>query len=901
MTPQQTIGPYRITAKLGEGGMGEVWRATDTRLNREVAIKVLPAALANDAQYMARFEREAQTLAALNHPNIAAIYGIEQSAIVMELVEGETLPCPVPLATALDYARQIAEGLEAAHEKGIVHRDLKPANIRVTPDGRLKILDFGLAKSAAESAAATSAGPTISPTLSLAMTQAGMILGTAGYMAPEQAAGKTVDRRADIWSFGVVLYELLTSKPLFTGETISHTLASVLKDEIVLDIPQAPPPIRRLLARCLNRDPRERLRDIGEARIAIRDYLANPAADSDLERARAPHSNSSRPGRLGHWFPRVLFAGLFLSLASSLAWIFKPAPPLAVARFPLPLAEGQIFTNPGRLSLAISPDGNEIVYVANRQLYLRSLAGFSTRPIAGSEVSGGTVTTPVFSPDGKWIAFFDGVSRTIKRIAVSGGVPVTVCEAGGLIGMEWNDDGVLFASSDKGIQRVSPNGGQPEVLVPPKGDETLANPQMLPGGRAVLFSRGELDSTGFPRANTWHVAVQELKSGARKVVVQAGINARYLPTGHLVYFSNGVLFAVPFHLRRLDPIGGAVGVVEGVARVGSTAQFAISSAGSLIYVPGPVTTGGVAQDVLAIIDGQGKIEAVQMPQGAYGYPRASRDGQNVAYQRVDGKESSIWICNIAGRAAPRRLTLPDTGANRYPIWSPDDQRVAFQSDREGDVAIWWQRADGSGVAERLSRADKRVAHVPDSWSPDGQTISFTLEKENASEVWTYSLRERKPALLAAAPGAVLGKSAFSPDGRWVAYQLRAGPGTSRIYVRPFPPTGTAYVAPEDQDSHHPVWSPDGKKLFYVPGPGQFGSMNVNTRPSLSFGSPVRAPQSGFATQSSASVRTFDVLPDGKRFIGVVTPGQLQLGTSGGSQIHVVLNWFEDVKQRARAD
>jgi serine/threonine-protein kinase len=895
-TPPDTIAHYKIGSKLGEGGMGAVYRATDTKLNRDVAIKFLPGALACDPDYLARFVREAQVLASLNHPNIAIIYGVEEKALVMELVPGQSLAeriaaGPIPLDEALCLARQIAEALEAAHEKGVIHRDLKPANVMVTPEGVVKVLDFGLAKAADPVSSNAN-----SPTLTLRATQAGLIMGTAGYMAPEQAAGKPVDRRADIWSFGVVLYELLTGKRLFTGETVSHTLASVLKDQIDFRIPQAPPPIRRLLARCLNRDPKERLRDIGEARIAIRDSLANPAAQVDPITAEPAGGKPTAARGLSYWLPRIISAILFLALAAAVAWMLKPPPPLPITRFPVTLGEGQAFTGFSRSSLAISPDGRQMVYVANQRLYLRSMAELEARPIPGID-SDSAVGNPVFSPDGKSLAFLDGFSGALKRIPVNGGTAVTICHAGTGVGASWSDEGILFATVSKGVLRVSPNGGQPEPLVIAKDNELLSDPQMLLGGQSVLFT---VRSGDFTRSDKGQIVVQTLKSGARKILVTGGASGRYLPTGHLVYVLNGVLFAIPFNLRRLETTGSAVGIVEGVARVGSAAHFAYSSSGSLIYVPGPVTPSGVGQSVLALVDRKGEIEPLKVPSGAYGFPRASRDGKQVAYQIDDGKESSIWIYELAGGAAPRRLTLPGTGENRYPIWSSDNQRIAFQSDREGDLAIWWQRADGDGAAGRLTKPDKGFSHIPDSWSPDGQTFSFSEEKNTASAIWTYSLREKKATLFAASPGASLGKSVFSPDGRWVAYQLGAMPN-SRIYVRPFPPTATAYVAPEDRDSHHPVWSPDGKELFYVAGPLQFGSMSIRTQPSVSFGAPVRAPKSGFATQIPASVRTFDILPDGKHFIGVVPAGQTQPGSAGAPQIQVVLNWFVDVKQRAPGD
>jgi len=414
----------------------------------------------------------------------------------------------------------------------------------------------------------------------------------------------------------------------------------------------------------------------------------------------------------------------------------------------------------------------------------------------------------------------------------------------------------------------------------------------------LVTSRRKFCDAFSPAWDKAQIVVQTLKSGARKVVLEGGGDARYLPTGHLVYVLSGVLFAVPFNVKRLETTGGPVGIVEGIARGGSgVAQLAFSSTGALIYIPGPVAFASLGQSFLGLVDRKGEVEPLKVPQATYAFPRISKDGKRVAYQVDDGKESSIWIYELSGATAPRRLTLAGTGANRDPIWSSDNERVAFQSDREGDLGIWWQRADGNGVAERLTKPHKGVTHIPDSWSPDRQVFSFTEETKGASSVWTYSLRDKKATVFAETPGSRLDRSVFSPDGHWVAYQLDTQPN-SRIYVRPFPATATVYVAPEDVDSHHPVWSPDGKELFYVAGAGLFGSVSVTTKPSVSFGAPVRAPKSGFTTAVPSSVRTYDILPDGKHFIGVVDTGQARSGPASAPQIQVVLNWFEDVKQRA---
>jgi Tol biopolymer transport system component len=537
-----------------------------------------------------------------------------------------------------------------------------------------------------------------------------------------------------------------------------------------------------------------------------------------------------------------------------------------------------------------------MVYAANRQLYLREMAEFEARPIPGTRAEN-SVTNPVFSPDGKSVAFFSNsaTSASVKRIAVSGGAASTLSPVSIQMGMSWGDEGIIFALYEKGILRVSPNGGQPETLIPAAASEVMGDPQLLPGGEVILFTVGQYRA-GLQLSDKWRIVAKNLKSGTQKTLVQDASGARYLPTGHLVYWKDGVLFAAPFNLRRMEITGSSVSVVEGIRPGLGVAQFAYSSTGTLVYIPGAVTAAG--QYALARVDRKGEVEPLKAPPAAYAYPRASKDGKRVAYQIEDSGESSIWVWELAGGTAPRRLTLPGAGSNQYPIWSPDGQRIAFQSDREGDHGIWWQRADGSGTAEHITTPAKGVLHIPDSWSADGQTISFTEEKTGTSEVWTWSLRDKKAAVFASTPGALLGRSAFSPDGHWIAYQSNAQPG-SRVYVRRFPPTEPAYEAPQDGDTHHPAWSPDGKELFYVAGASLAGSMSASTRPSVSFGSPVRLLRSGFVTAAPGGVRTFDVLPDGQHFIGVVPVGETE-SSAGPPQIHVVLNWFEDVRQRAPA-
>jgi serine/threonine protein kinase len=879
------LGVYEILASLGAGGMGEVYRAKDTKLEREVAIKILPDAVAGDPDRLARFEREARVLAALNHPNIAQIYGVEEGALVMELVEGETLGSPIktgplPVETALDYARQIAEALEAAHEKGIVHRDLKPANIMITPAGVVKVLDFGLAR-AADSATA-SGDPANSPTLTISPTRVGMILGTAAYMSPEQARGKVVDRRADIWAFGVVFYEMLTGKQTFTGETITDVLASVVKEQPSLD--HLPGRVRRIVERCLEKNPRQRWQAIGDVRLEIEALLADPGGMSD--------ASQTAPGPL--WkraIPVLAAAILAAAIGGIIAWNFKPSAPPSVSRFSVALGEGQTFTNSGRPVIAISPDGTQMVYVANRRLYLRPMGQMEAKAIPGSEDARG-VTSPVFSPDGQSIAFFDNAELVLKRIAVTGGAAVTICQARNPWGMSWDSAGIIYGEGTGGILRVSPNGGNPEVLASVKYGELAAHPQLLPGAQAVMFTL----TTAERDWDQAQIVVQTLKSGARKTLIQAGSYARYLPTGHLAYFFGGTLLAVPFDPRRLEVAGGAVPILEGVTRDAfiGVAQFDFSSTGSLIYVPGPALLKSL-QNVVVIVDQKGGAEPLRFPPAAYSFPRVSPDGKRMVYELDNGKEAVVWISDLSGFNASRRLTFQ--GANRYPVWSADGERVAYQSDREGDLAIFWQRADGTGTVERLTKPENGVAHIPDSFSPDKQQLSFTAVQGHTSVAWILSLRERKATLFAESPSALVQSSTFSPDGRWVAYSvdLPTSGIDNTVYVQAFPVAPGKYQIGQ---GNGPLWSRDGKQLSFSTGPRTFAAVNVTAEGGFAFTSPTPVQRGGLLG-NPAGPRRFDVLADG-RFIGVAPASLIQTATPALPQIHVVLNWFEDLRQRVAA-
>lgn len=867
---QQTIAHYRVTGKLGEGGMGEVYRATDTKLGRNVALKILPESFAQDPERMARFEREAKVLASLNHPNIAQIYGIEDRALVMELVEGETIAGPLPVETALNYARQIAEALEAAHEKGIIHRDLKPANIMITLAGLVKVLDFGLAKAADESTA--SGDPTNSPTLTISPTRVGMILGTAAYMSPEQARGKTVDRRADIWAFGVVLYEMLTGKQMFTGETVTDILASVVKEQPALDA--VPKRVRMVLERCLQKDPRQRWQAIGDVRVLIEAMLAGPEIGLEPEPRIGPKPLWKRAVPIG------ITAVMAAILGVVAVWILRPSTPPPVSRFSIPFQENLRFGDSVHSAIAISPDGANVCYIANFHLYLRPLAELEARSIPG--LDGSAIVGPVFSPDGRSIAFWDIGESVLKSIPVTGGTAVTIWHGAVPMSLNWDSSGILFGERE-GIFRISPNGGHPELLVAAKNSETLGHPRMLPGGQALVYTR-------ITRVSQWNkaeIAVQNLKSGASKILTD-GASAFYVPTGHLIYVLGGTLFALPFDLRRLEARGSAVPVVQGVMQMSPyrTAQFAVSSTGILVYIPGPAYSQGIFS--LERVDHNGTVEPLKLPAGPYGEPRISPDGKHLAYDIDNGTESAIWIHDLSGANAPRRLTFQ--GVNRFPVWSADGQRVAFQSDREGDTAIFWERADGTGAVERLTKPEPGARHFPDSFSPDGRQVSFTAVHGDTSAVWVLSLGDRKATLFAEAPAARAEASVFSPDGRWLAYSVD---GTSHrsTEVRPFPAANGRFEIPS---GHHPVWTRDGKQLILDVARTRLVAVDIRTAGGFAFGKPASVPR-GDLEGAPAGPREWDILPDGG-LIGVVM-GDLSEGKPQSQQIDIVLNWFTQLKQR----
>lgn len=713
------LGSYQIVAAIGAGGMGEVYRARDSRLDRDIAIKILPQAFARDADRMARFEREAKLLACLNHPNIAHIYGLEEPngrrALVMELVEGHELrerieQAPMTIDEALPIALQIAGALEYAHERAIIHRDLKPANVKLTPDGHVKLLDFGLAK--ALEPEGNAGDPQNSPTLSVVATRAGMLLGTAAYMSPEQARGKAVDRRADIWAFGCVLFEMLAGASPFAGDTTSDTLAAVIRAEPDWSLLPAiiPARMRELLHRCLKKDPRQRLQAIGEARIAIEAVISNVPGSTTAAATSAAH----RP----RWHTILPWAVAILAILLASVWVYlRPSPEARqVMQLSLALPEpmsGILDPNPGS-PFAISPDGAQVAFAASvsgkpPQLFLLPLDQRSAVPLAGTE----NAVQPFFSPDGQWLGFF-ALGR-LRKVSLHGGPTVDLGDAPVPHGANWAADGsIVYAPNfGSGLMRVAASGGAPQTLTTPNDKEKEVShrwPQVLPGGKAVLFTIQLTTQTTYDEAR---IAVLSLQTGKWHTLLEGGSYARYVPSGHIVFARAGSLIAVPFDLRRLAMSGPPVPVVDGLvtsAVTSGSAEYDVTPSGMLAFVPGTART---PEDSLVWVDRRGVAKKLPVPLNNYSNPRISPDGKLMAVQIHSNGPSDVWVYDFA-RSTLTRLTF--AGNNADPVWTADGKRVIYRSVK-GIPSFQWRAADGSGSEETLLRLGvDAMASVPSSVS-----------------------------------------------------------------------------------------------------------------------------------------------------------------------------------------
>jgi Tol biopolymer transport system component len=876
------LGSYEVVAQVGAGGMGEVYRARDTKLGRDVAIKVLPANFVNDPERLSRFQREARMLAALNHANIATIYGLEQydggTCLVMELVSGETLAervkaGPLGVEEALKIAVQIAEALEAAHEKSIIHRDLKPANVKVTPEGKVKVLDFGLAKAFAGDA--TTEDLSNSPTLSMAATMQGVIMGTAAYMSPEQAKGKPVTKATDIWAFGCVLYELLSGHAAFEGDDITEILAAVVKIEPDWSrLPEnSPAAIRELLRRCLRKDRRQRLQDATGVRIEIEEAITAPS----------PGPTAAAPARRG-WRQAVVLglAVLVAAVVAGLAvWRLKPSPPLPVTRTVINVPPGQQLAGlDSGPALALSPDGTQLAYVARQgatqQLYLRAMDSLEARPMPGTEGA----TNPFFSPDSKLVGFFAG--GKLKKVSVAGGASVTLGDVANPRGASWGSQGVIAfsASTTSLLQELPDAGGAPQPLTHfDKGENSHRWPEFLPGGKAVLFASGV--GGGF---NGAQIAAQSVATGERRNLVQGGTNPRYAPTGHLVYAQGGNLMAVPFDPQRLAVTGSAVPIVEGVVQsVAGNSQYSFSAAGSLVYVPGSVQS---RRTTLVWVSRNGGEKPLPAPAHNYEWPRISPDGRRLAVTILEDG-SQIWLYDLS-RETLTRSTF-EGNVNIGPLWTPDGKRITFRTNKEGAADhSFWQLADGSGGLEQLTTGEYNES--PSSWSPDGQLLAFMeTNPTTGQDIWVLRMSDRKaqPFLRTRFNESV---PRFSPDGRWLSY-ISDESGRYEVYVQPYPgPGGKWQISTEG--GTEPVWNPNGRELFYRSG-DKMMAVDIATQPSFTLGKPHMLFQGPYIP-TSATFPYYDVSPDGQRFL-MLKP--IESAEAAPTQINVVLNWFEELKQK----
>jgi len=892
-------GRYEILGQIGAGGMGEVYRAIDKNLGRHIAIKILPAAFAEDKERMARFEREARLLAVLNHPNIAAIHGLEESEgrrfLVLELVEGEALQArlnrgAIPVEEALETCRELAEGLEAAHEKGIIHRDLKPGNIMITPEGKVKILDFGLAK--AYGGETTSVDIEKSPTITAQMTEPGVILGTAAYMCPEQARGRSVDRRADIWAFGCVLYECLTGSRAFHGETVSDTLAHILKGEPDWSKLPAETPVRIkvLLRRCLEKDPRKRLHDIADARLEIEAPVAYPS-----EAAFAPRRFSLLS--LAASAVVMLLAGFLIDRL--VRGRPQPAPPASVIKSTIKVEpghrlEGQArdMERPGRTAMSFSSDGKFIVYSAieenpgpqaKPQLYLRRMDQSAAKPIAGTE--GGT--SPFLSPDGRWVGFWaDG---KLKKVLVEGGVPSPLCDASALYGANWGrDNSIVFSDRyGAGLSRISAEGGKPETLTKPDPKREEAShrlPSWLPNGKALLFTVMKYYFDPKP----W-LALLRLDTGEWRVLIEDAADARYIPTGHLVFLRQGTLMAVRFDLAKLEISGQPVALVENVMQAfGLTfaghhigaGQFGISDTGSLIYAPGGVPP--PPSNSLVWVDQRGIEQPAAGLQFRFGSPRLSPDGQRVAYTTVP--ESQVYVYDL-GSGTNSRLT--SEGWAFYAIWTPDGKRLLFSLGKSAADSLFWQSYDGSSPMERLTTSE--YGQRPGSWSSDGKTLAFMDERpDTGSDIALLDVSSKRVTTFLNSQYEEWYPE-FSPDGRWMAYTSDES-NRQEVYIRPFPGPGMKQQVSIEGGSE-PLWARNNKQLFYRR-LDQVWVVDVWTDGGLSTGKPrILFEKPGYSR--SYPIRSYDLSLDGQRFLMVRFENRKPTPVT---EMILIQNWFEELKR-----
>jgi eukaryotic-like serine/threonine-protein kinase len=911
LEPGQKLSHYRLVEKIGEGGMGVVWKAVDTNLDREVAIKVLPEALASDPQRLERFEREAKLLASLNHARIASLFGLHQIQdtrfLSMELIHGEDLAQrlkrgPMPVDESLRAAVQVAEGLEAAHQSGIIHRDLKPGNIKLTASGDVKILDFGLAKALQQPVSGDPADLSQSPTMTAAATQAGVILGTAAYMSPEQSRAQEADRRTDVWAFGCVLYEMLTGRGVFHGPTASDCIAGILEREPDWEaLPAATPAaVRRLLRRCLEKDPRQRLHDIADARIELEEAVGGGGEETGIAESPARTGIGSRIA----W----AIAGVVLGAVATALVLSNRRPPEAglhrsPGRWAVPLpSEMPSVPDPATCSLAISADGAVLVYVGleagaetsgglggdnprsisgfRTQLFLRRMDDYTVRAIDGTRGA----HSPFLSPDGEWVGFIDSHDGKLKKVRLQGGVPVTLSEEArgtDFRGFDWSEDGrIYFGGAVSGIETVPEDGGPVETLTEldqDRSEKTHRFPHVLPEGRGLLFTLATAGISSYDEAS---VALLDLRTGEHRILFDGGTDPSYVASGHIAYARSGTLEAVPFDLESLEVTGPPFQIAEGVVTSDGwgSAHYAVSDTGTLVYVPGGPE---LFQLQVQWLYRDGRVETVPLPPRPYGTASFSPDGKRLALS-VLGANASIWIYDIERRT---RTRLTSEWDNTAPTWMRSGTHVTFISNRISNPGIWRVAVDGSGEAELL-----HTDGIPNSWSAGDRWLTFSRTgPSTGQDIWLLTNDEglRAEPLLQTAFHESF--ASFSPDGNWLAYTSNDS-GVSELYVQRFPLSGRKWQISAG-GGETPLWSPQGDALYYWKG-NRLMTVPVVTEPDFTPGKEQELLQPQFSYLGG-----WDIAPDGERFVvvGSVEP----TGRSGSGaqaqvrELRVVVDWFEE--------
>jgi Tol biopolymer transport system component len=898
IVPGRRLGPYEIVSSIGAGGMGEVYRARDTRLDRIVAIKVLPTHLADRSELRERFEREARTIASLNHPHICVLHDIGQQDgidyLVMEYLEGETLAQrllkgSLPLEQALQYAIEISDALDKAHRKGVTHRDLKPGNIMLTKTGT-KLLDFGLAKLKQEAAPANLQLSDL-PTANDLLTAKGTIVGTLQYMAPEQLEGKEVDARTDIFAFGAMVYEMATGQRAFEGKSQASLIAAILQiDPPPMSSlqPMTPPVLDRVVNKCLAKEAERRWQAASDVCDELK-WIAEGGSQITLTSGAAAKGIRSL-GRRG----LILGVGALLfgaTIASLAVWNLRPTAPQPVTRTVINLPPGQQLAGlDSGPAVSLSPDGTHLAYVARQggtqQIYLRAMDSLEAKPIPGTE---GAVN-PFFSPDGQWLGFFAG--GKLKKVSVNGGAALTLGDAVNPRGANWGSHGMIaFAPTNVlgVLQQVSDAGGSPQPLTRfEKGDVSHRWPEFLADGKVVLFAAG---TTGLNFTNAL-VAVQSVETGQRRNLFHAGMYPRYAPSGHLVYGQGGSLMAVPFDPQRMEMTGTAIPVVEGVLQspITGAAQYSLSSTGSLVYVPGGVQA---TQLGLVWVNRNGAQQSLAAPARTYMFPRLSPDGRRVAMGIVE-QESQVWLYDLS-RDTLTRFTF-EGNYNPVPVWTPDGKRITIESNKAGVPNLFWQLADGSGSPERLTSSE--YIQVPMSWSADGKLLAFMeVNPTTGYDIWVLRMddlsvgsgqvRKAQPFLQTKFYESA---ARFSPDGRLLAY-VSDESGRYEIYVQPYPgPGGKWQISTEG--GTEPAWNPNGQELFYRSS-DKMMAVDIANQHGFVAGKP-RMLFEGRYEQAPVPVTNYDVSPDGQRFLMLKPAEQAQ---AAPTQINVVLNWFEELKQK----